>query len=109
MTAAVAAQARWIIEGVYGWLVEATLSRATALVWLDLSWEECRAGLLARGVRRGGDEASFAELLSWAEKYWVRQTPSSFSGHAQIFEQFGQTKFRLCNRADVNAFLRHTP
>jgi adenylate kinase family enzyme len=27
----------WIIEGVYGWLSDIALTRATVLVWLDLS------------------------------------------------------------------------
>src|SRR5712691_9317789 len=35
MTLEVSAQPLWIIEGVYGWLVEVALPRATALIWLD--------------------------------------------------------------------------
>jgi adenylate kinase family enzyme len=57
----------WVIEGVYGWLAEVALSRATALVWLDLAWFLCREGLLARGHRRGASESDFAERLRWAE------------------------------------------
>src|ERR1019366_10250702 len=37
----VATAAAWIIEGVYGWLAEVALSRATSLVWLDLSLAAC--------------------------------------------------------------------
>src|SRR5437773_9294977 len=38
-------QPRWIIEGVFGWLAEVALPKATALVWLDFSVESlpCRA------------------------------------------------------------------
>ena len=62
-----AATQRWVIEGVYGWLAEVAVPRATALMWLDVSWDVCREGLLARGLRCGGTEADFAELLRWAE------------------------------------------
>src|SRR5262249_15638119 len=75
-----AATEHWVIEGVYGWLAGVAGSRATALIWLDLPWEVCRDGLLARGQRRGGTEAAFSELLKWAEAYWDRQTPTSFEG-----------------------------
>ena len=65
----IAATQHWVIEGVYGWLAEVAVPRATALIWLDVSWDVCRDGLLARGQRRGGTEAHFAELLKWAEAY----------------------------------------
>src|ERR1700693_3885094 len=56
MALEVSARPIWIIEGVYGWLAEAVLPRATALIWLDFPWTLCRAGLLARGPRRGATE-----------------------------------------------------
>jgi hypothetical protein len=47
--------------------------------------------LLARGQRRGGTAADFADLLKWAEVYWDRETPTSFKGHQRLFEfQFCQ-------------------
>src|SRR5215813_607306 len=48
-----AATERWVIEGVYGWLAEVAVPRATALVWLDIPWEVCREGLLAARVAVG--------------------------------------------------------
>ena len=66
----IAATQHWVIEGVYGWLAEVAVPRAMALIWLDVSWDVCRDGLLARGQRCGGTEADFAELLKWAEAYW---------------------------------------
>ncbi|MFY9956597.1 hypothetical protein [Bradyrhizobium sp.] len=36
MVADAAAESKWIIEGVYGWLAELALPRATSLIWLDL-------------------------------------------------------------------------
>lgn len=60
----IADQPRWIIEGVFGWLAEVALPKATALIWLDLPWSVCRAGLIARGLRRGATNHDAAELRS---------------------------------------------
>lgn len=100
--AAVAAQHTWIIEGVYGSLAEVASTRATALIWTDLPWSECRDGLLRRGLRRGMTEADQAALLSWAAAYWTRRTPSSSAGHLRLFEAFPGEKVRLWTRLDVD-------
>ena len=96
---------RWVIEGVYGWLAEVAIPRATALIWLDIPWEVCREGLLARGQRRGGTEVDFSELLKWAEAYWDRQTPTSFAGHQRLFEGFSAAKFRIRARKEADHIL----
>ena len=100
-----AATQRWIIEGVYGWLAERAMPRATTLIWLDVPWEVCREGLLARGQRRGGTEADLAELLKWAEAYWDRQTPTSFKGHEHLFKAFSATKLRIRSREEADHLL----
>jgi adenylate kinase family enzyme len=105
MAMEVAARPGWIIEGVFGWLAEVALSQATALIWLDLPWSACRDGLLARGKRRGGSDADFAELLTWAEAYWDRETSSSFAGHSRLFERFPLAKQRLRDREEVRRLL----
>ena len=100
-----AAQPGWVIEGVYGWLAEVAIPRATAFIWLDIPWRLCREGLLARGQRRGGPEADFSELVAWAEAYWERQSSSSFQGHLRLFECFSGPKLRLRERPEVSQFL----
>jgi adenylate kinase family enzyme len=105
MTLDVSAQPRWIIEGVYGWLAESALPRATALIWLDFQWGLCHAGLLARGPRRGATDQDGAGLLKWAQTYWNRQTSSSFAGHSRMFTNFPRTKFRLENREQATLLL----
>jgi adenylate kinase family enzyme len=101
-----AAASSWIIEGVFGWLAEIAMLRATALIWLDLPWRACREGLLARGLQRGGTQGDLAALLSWARDYWDRQTSSSFKGHSCIFESFLGAKVRLRNREEVSEFYK---
>ena len=105
MVADASANPRWIMEGVYGWLAAVAMPRATALIWLDVPWSQCREGLLARGQRRGASPQQFADLLAWAEAYWVRETSSSFAGHARLFEGFAGAKQRLKDRDDVSRFL----
>ena len=105
MTLEVSTQPLWIIEGVYGWLAEVALLRATALIWLDFPWSLCRAGLLARSPRRGATDQDTVELLKWAETYWNRQTPSSFAGHSRMFANFASTKFRLETREQATTLL----
>jgi adenylate kinase family enzyme len=100
-----AATPRWVIEGVYGWLAEVAISRATGLIWLDVPWNVCRASLLARGQRRGGTAADFCELLKWAKAYWDRQTPTSFKGHQRLFEHFGAAKLRIWDREQSDHLL----
>lgn len=99
LTAEAAAADAWVIEGVYGWLAELALPRATALLWLDLPWSECRVGLLQRQPQDNAD------LLQWAEAYWTRQTSSSFAGHARLYESFAGCKQRLTSRAAAIEFL----
>ena len=48
-------------------------------------------------------------LLAWAEGYWQRVTPSSFSGHFRIFRAFTGRKIRLQTRAEVVAFALQAP
>lgn len=98
-------QPRWVIEGVFGWLAEVALPKATALIWLDLPWGLCRAGLLARGLRRGATTQDAAELIKWAEAYWTRQTPSSFAGHSKMFNDFSGVKLRLQSRKQIDQLL----
>ena len=105
MAIEVTAKPGWVVEGVFGWLAEVAIPRATALIWLDLPWEVCRQGLLARGVRRGGTDADLAELMKWAEEYWQRQTSSSSTGHLRLFEPFPRARLRLRTRQEVGQLL----
>ena len=53
-----------IIEGVYGWLAEVAAPRATALIWLDMPWAVCRAGLLQRSQARDADASCPDALIA---------------------------------------------
>jgi adenylate kinase family enzyme len=100
-----AAQLAWVIEGVFGALCRIALQNATALIWLDLPWDECRAGLMQRGLRRSMTEADHAELVAWAAAYWTRQNANSHAGHLRLFDAFDGPKMELKNRSEVDQFV----
>jgi hypothetical protein len=110
MTADVAAAPHWVIEGVFGWLVDIAVPRATALIWLDLPWADCRAGLEARGPAYSPSLAEYQALLAWAEQYGRRDTSSSEAGHRRIYDGFPGAKVALRRRHEVEALtdLLHT-
>ncbi len=104
-------EASWIIEGVFGELAEMFLSRAQSLIFLDMDWTVCHAGLLARGsesskqLDAAAAEKNFKELLLWAEQYWTRTNLCSHSGHLRLFSNFAGHKFKFTCRAEVDDFL----
>lgn len=100
----------WVVEGVYGELVEPFLRTAQQLLWLDLPWSSCLDRLKARHDRRGAlvDGHSFEMLLSYAAAYWRRQDGRSHAGHGQLFEGFSGDRRRFASEDDVNAFLETT-
>jgi adenylate kinase family enzyme len=105
MVVEAAANPRWIIEGVYGWLAAAALPFATALIWLDMPWDVCRENLSRRGPWKEASAEQHEAFLQWAEAYWQRMTPTSFAGHQALFEGFAKTKIRLRQRSEIDRYL----
>ncbi len=104
--AVAAARARsWIIEGVFGWLVEPIAQSATLLICLDMPLTDCDENLRSR-YQGKTDTRSSRELVAWARAYWERQTPSSHAGHKSIYESFEKSKLRLTSRNEIDEFLR---
>jgi adenylate kinase family enzyme len=99
---ALAAEENWIIEGVFGWLAEVALPRASMLIWLDMSPQVCRNSIATRGPWRDATAEQHAGLLAWAAAYWHRTTSSSFAGHQALFANFPRAKIRLSDRAEVD-------
>jgi adenylate kinase family enzyme len=93
---------RWLMEGVYGWLVDIALPRTTLLIFLDLPEEECIANVTARGKQRGESDESFDELIEWVSKYRERRNNwNSFEAHARMFDEFANEKVRLKSRTQI--------
>ncbi len=105
-------EASWIVEGVFGELAEMFLPQAQSLVFLDMDWSVCHAGLLARGSESSQQLESahaaenFGNLLHWAGQYWTRTDLRSHAGHHQLFSSFAGLKFKFTCRAEVDDFLK---
>lgn len=96
----------WLMEGVYGWLVNAILPNANRLIWLDLPEDECIANVRARGIQGGESRNSFEELLVWVSEYRARKNNwNSFDAHLRLFEEYSGAKYRLTGRHEIAAYL----
>jgi adenylate kinase family enzyme len=93
---------KWIMEGVFGNLAELVIPNATALIFLDKTWDECEAALLKRGPVT---ENTFKELFVWAKEYWNRDNSCSHSRHLLFFSHFKGKKIQLLNRLESEQFL----
>ena len=84
----------WVVEGVFGHLVDHLISFGDTLIYLDLPWEECKKNLLIRGsesskqLDRKKAEDNFQELLKWASEYGIRDSKASKKYHNWLFETF---------------------
>lgn len=99
LVAQAAAGDGWVIEGVWAELLEVALLRATVLVWLDLSWDECLQGLLQRGPHYGYDPTSRADVLALEEAHRRR-----LSRQNELYNDFGLRKIYLRTRQQVRRF-----
>jgi hypothetical protein len=73
LTADAAAAARWIIEGVFGWMARVALPRATALLWLDLPWPQITG---TRYIIDGGGDFSSVMTLSLSFYFLFSSSPA---------------------------------
>jgi len=105
MVTAAANDDRWIMEGVYGQLVNLVLNRATALIWIDLPEEACIANVKERGIQGGETQTQFDGLVTWVAGYRTRRNNwNSFEAHARLFSAFPLPKFLLSSRDAVTEF-----
>ncbi|CAI8766043.1 ABC-type dipeptide/oligopeptide/nickel transport system ATPase component [Pseudomonas frederiksbergensis] len=100
-----ASEERWVIEGVYGWMVSELVEQATALIWLCLEDEDCVNNIRQREARRDEKEELLIALLDWAGSYRTRQGSSGFAAHQRLFDRFSGSKRQLMNQAEVSAFV----
>ncbi|EJM13128.1 adenylate kinase-like kinase [Pseudomonas sp. GM18] len=105
MARVAASEERWVIEGVYGWMVSELVEQATALIWLCLEDEDCVNNIRQREATRDEKEELLIALLDWAGSYRTREGSSGFAAHQRLFEGFSGSKRQLVNQAEVLAFV----
>jgi len=101
----------WIMEGVFGDMAALAIPKATGLIFMNKSWEECESALLLRGSESSKQldsataEKNFKELLSWAKAYSSRETMASFTGHQRLFSEFSGWKLQIIRRIESDELL----
>ena len=98
---------RWVIEGIYGFLIDEIKSDATALVWLCLDDAACVMHIRQRGIQGNGTVEAFSALQNWAASYRSREGSRSYSGHAVVFKKYMGEKIVLRSRNCVTKFAKH--
>lgn len=88
-----ASEERWVIEGVYGWMVSELVKQATALIWLCLEDEDCVNNIRQREARRDEKEELLIALLDWAGSYRTRQGSSGFAAHQRLLKGLAVQNF----------------
>lgn len=111
-----AADGGWVVEGVFGELVDVATAAAGAdctLLWLNIPWQVCQVRIHARPQNlAGAGGADSAEMLAkldaWAKAYWTRDDKRSATGHAAMLKahaEQGRPVRELSSEDDVAAFL----
>ena len=96
-----ASEERWVIEGVYGWIVSEILHRATTLIWLCIDDVDCVANIRRR---EANDDERLAAMLEWAGSYRTRDDSSGFAAHQRLFEGFAGSRIQLMDRKEITDF-----
>lgn len=92
---------RWVVEGCYAGLIEATLEFSPTLVFLNPGLDQCLANCRARPwephkfASRSEQDEHLQFLLAWVRDYYTREGDMSLSGHRACFEAYTGPKVEL--------------
>ena len=96
-----ATQERWVLEGCYENLVEASLRFQPLFIFLNPGLESCSANCLNRPWEphkypsRQDQDANLEFLLSWVAEYYTRDGPMSLREHRAVFARYTGRKVEL--------------
>ena len=101
----------WVVEGVYGRLIERVLESRPFLVWIDRSEEDCLEGLRvrsARMLREYGRDLSPLQNQRMVERvkgYRDRSDHLGYACHRELYESYSGEKIRLTSILEIDQFL----
>ncbi len=102
----------WIVEGIYGRLMQRLLTYADRLIWLNLPLSVCvknlhqRAQMQAAQITSSQQHRLAADVMHWAQSYQQRSGESSASFHRELFASARCEKIEIKASADVDAYLQ---
>lgn len=91
----------WIMEGVYGDLIQVALPFCTELIFLNPGLETCVAHCLARPWEptkfktAAEQDQMLGVLIEWVKAYYTRTDQTGYAFHRQLFETFTGPKQEL--------------
>ena len=98
LAAFLAENAKWVIEGCYGELVEAASSHCTELVFLNPGLPTClehnrmRPWEPHKYASKEAQDAMLDNLQTWVAGYYERQDHWSYHAHRRVFDTFAGRK-----------------
>ena len=107
LSAFLAANARWVIEGCYGDLLEAAAAHGSQLIFLNPGTEACIANCRARPWERhkyptkAAQDANLKMLIAWVRDYEQRRDEFSLVRHRRVFDEFAGDKLELRSREEI--------
>ena len=103
----------WVVEGVFGELVNYYTPEAKELVWLDMPWALCHKRLIQRGseskrhMNRTQSNEGLKKLIEWAQNYYIRTDSKSRIGHNEIYDSFKGIKTILQSQEETCNYLKN--
>ena len=88
----------WVIEGCYADLIEIALPRASEMIFLNLSVDDCIANARNRPWEphkypsKEAQDGNLQMLIDWISAYPDRDDVCSLRAHLALYEQFQGTK-----------------
>jgi adenylate kinase family enzyme len=100
---------RWVTEGCYADLIEASLPRCTRLMFLNPGIEACVANARVRPWEphkypsKEAQDANLDMLIGWICAYETRGDTFSLAAHRALFDGFVGEKIELTSRDAITA------
>lgn len=96
-----AARDRWIVEGCYASLIQATFGYLPLLLFVDPGLDACLANCRRRPwephkyASKEDQDARLDFLLDWVRDYYSRDGELSLAGHERLFDGYAGPRFRV--------------
>lgn len=102
----------WVVEGVYGKLIEQTFCREPMLLWIHRSEEECLQGLEVRGEQmkaqynRDLSPQQRDKMVARIQSYRSREDHLGYAFHRELYDGYRGEKWHLKSAEEMQSFLQ---
>lgn len=105
----IGANTNWVIEGCYGDIFQAIMTKADSLIFMDLSVSQCLENAKQRPFEahkyssKEAQDKNLTPLLSWIADYPTREDWSGRVYHEQLFNNCRFAKQRITHNNSLKA------